>query len=173
MTFLRDFWARLVAIFRWIGLNLLAPVVAALVLIGGVMLMAMGAKELQIGGLLNRLLGKVTPEKKAIDVANSVPSSRVNEQGQIIPIGQADNRGYTQAVVVPVQEPGLLSDPTVVKVLPPEQSEPIEIELPKGVTSKDVHQVIQVTPETFVVTVTDASGIPASKIDDLLAKYGG
>ncbi len=172
-----SFWSRLgagmKATFRWMGEKLLGPGVALLVVGVAIVLLAMGAKELQIGGLLGWLLGRKDEGQKAIDVANTVPPNRVDANGKLIPIGTADSKGITQVDVVPIKDSGLFSNPDTVEIVPPGTDKPIVIKLPDGVKNKDVEKVIVVQPGMFVVTVKDGSGIPASKVDDLIAKYGG
>ena len=105
-------------------------------------------------------------------MANSVDPDRIDKNGKLIQPGTPDSQGQTQAVVVPIQEPGLFSDPNKVVFTEPGKDKPTEVVLPDGVTNKDVDQVIVVRPDVLVVTVKDNSGIPASKVEDLLAKYG-
>ncbi len=168
------FWARL-----WLGLkkaatSSAAPFLAIVVILGALALVALGlGPKLQIGGILGRLFGKAPPEKKALDVANSVDPDRVRPDGTLILPGQADSKGQTQAVVVPLAPPGLFSDPATVTFTPPGQDAPVVIALPDGVTERDVDKVILVSPEVVVVSVKDDTGIPASRIDALLKKYGG
>ena len=169
-SFWSQFWGRMKSVFRWIGLNLLAPGAALVVVLVAILLVAMGAKELQIGGLLAKLFGKKDPEK-AIDVANSVPPGRVDKDGKLIQPGTPDSKGDTQAVVVPIKEPGLFSNPNTVEFTPSGADKPIEVQLPDGVKAKDVDKVVVVQPGKFVVTVKDDSGVTASKVDDLLKKY--
>jgi hypothetical protein len=157
---------------QWAAYKLLAPGVALLIIVGAVILVAMGAKNLQVGGLLSKLLGKADPEK-VIDVANSVPSERVDPNGKIIAPGTPDSKGDVQAVVVPIEPSGVLSNPNTVKFIPPGETTPKEVQLPDGVKANDVDKVIIVQPGKFVVTVKDSSGIDAQHIDALLAKYGG
>jgi hypothetical protein len=158
----------------WLGAKLLGPLGAILLIVVAVLLVSMGFKELQIGGLLGRLLGKKDESgRRVIDVANSVDPDRVGPDGKLIQPGQPDSTGQTQAVVVPIEEPGLFSNPDVIKFTPPGGDKPIEVVLPDGVKNKDVDQVIVVKPDVVMVTVKDTSGIPASKVDDLLKRYGG
>lgn len=154
---------------------LLAPLPAILLVIGAVILIALGVKNIQIGGLLGKLFGTSggTDGKKAIDVANTVPPDRVKADGTLIKPGEADSQGKTQAVVVPIQGGGLFSDPKTVKIVPPGESKPITVKLPDGVRSNDVHQVLIVSPEVHIVTVKDSSKVSAKKVDDLLSKYNG
>lgn len=167
-------WASIKATFGWIGPKVLGPILAVLLIIVAVVLVAMGFKELQIGGLLGKLFGKKDEGggKRVIDVANSVDPDRVGPDGKLIQPGQPDSTGQTQAVVVPIQEPGLFSDPKKVVFTPPGETKPTEVVLPDGVTNKDVDQVVVVKPDVVVVTVKDNSGISANKVDDLLKKYG-
>lgn len=156
---------------RWMVKRLAAPGVALLLVAGAVLLAAMGWKELQIGGILGKLLGKKAPEQKAIAIANTPPPDRVDPEGRVIQPGTPDTQGDTQAVVVPIKDPTLFSNPNTVKFTPPGESKPIEIRLPDGVKAKDVDKVIVVHPEAVAVTVKNTSGIPAHRIDDLLSKY--
>lgn len=172
-TFWAAVWDKLKAILQWMATKLVAPGVALVIIIVAILLVSMGWKELQIGGLLGKLFGKKEPEQKAIDVANSVPPGRVGPDGKLIPQGTPDSKGDTQAVVVPIDDPGLFSNPNTVTFTPPGANKPVEVQLPDGVKAKDVEHVIVVKPDIMVVTVRDTSNIPAEKIDDLLSKYGG
>jgi hypothetical protein len=155
----------------WIKRYLLAPLPALIIVAVALLLVAVGFKNIQIGGLLGKLFGK--PDgKKAIDVANSVPDHRVDANGNLIPVGTPDAQGITQAVVVPIQTGGLFSDPTVVKVTPPGSDKEVVVHLPTGVTSSDVHQVVIVSPEVVAVTTKDNSKVTVGQVDDLLKKYG-
>jgi hypothetical protein len=167
-TFWQAAWVWIKKVARWIW----APLPAILLVAGAIILVALGAKNLQIGGLLDKLLGRDRSGTRAIDTANSVPADRVDKDGKIIPIGQPDAQGMTQAQVVPIESPGLFSNPDHVEIIPPGQTDPISVQLPEGVKAKDVHQVIVVKPDNFVVTVKDNSGIKAQTVDDLLSKYG-
>jgi hypothetical protein len=160
------------AILKWLARVFVAPGAAVLLVVGAVLLAVLGMKNVQIGGLLGMLFGKKKPEHTAIDVANSVPEGRVDAQGKIIQPGQADSKGMTQAVVVPIQNPGVFSNPDTVVFTPPGHDKPVEVQLPTGVKAKDVEKVIVVQPTKFVVTVKDSSGISAQHVDDLLKKYG-
>jgi hypothetical protein len=164
--------ARALTILKWLSRVLVAPGVSVLLVVGAVLLVAMGLKNVQIGGILGLLFGKKKPEHEAIDVANSIPAGRVDANGKLIPEGQADSKGMTQAVVVPIQNPGIFSNPDTVVFTPPGQDKPVEVKLPDGVKAKDVEQVIVVQPQKFVVTVKDSSGISAQHVNDLLKKYG-
>ena len=169
-TFWQSVWAWLKKFARWIW----APLVAILLVAGVIILVALGFKP-QIGGLLGKLFGKkdLDEVKKAVDVANSVPKGRVDENGVIIKPGEPDSKGQTQAVVVPIEEPGLFGDPTKVKIIPPGETKPVVLDLPDGVKAKDVDKVIVVKPEVYAVVVTDKSGVKAEDLDSLLEKYGG
>jgi hypothetical protein len=170
------FWqvvgAKLTAIAKGAVRVLVSPGAALILIFVAVVLVALGLKNVQIGGLLGMLFGKKKPEHKAIDTANSVPAGRVDSNGQIIPVGEPDAHGMTQAAVVAIQAPGIFSNPDHVVFTPPGESKPVEIQLPEGVKAKDVEQVIVVQPQKFVVTVKDKSGITAKSVDDLLKKYG-
>ena len=166
-------WANLVAAGKWFAMKLAAPGVALLVVLGGVLLAALGFKELQIGGLLGKLLGRKDPEgPKPIDVINSIPKDRVDDNGNLIPIGQPDAKGNTQIQVVPIDPPGLLSNPDHVTFTPPGAVEPTTVVLPVGVKARDVSQIIVVQPNSVVITVKDSSGVTSDQVDSLIKKYG-
>jgi hypothetical protein len=170
-TFWQNVWAWLKRFARWVY----APLFAILVVVVVFILVAFGVKNLQIGGLLGKLFGKEDDPKgkKAIDVANSVPENRVDENGVIIKPGEPDSTGQTQAVVVPIEEPGLFDDPGKIKVMPPGETEPTEVILPDGVKAKDVDKVVIIKPDVYAITIRDSSKVSAQDVDDLLSKYGG
>ena len=147
------------------------PLLVVLLVVGAAILAALGMKNVQVGGLIGLLLGKKKLSDQAIDVANSVASDRVGPDGKLIPQGVADEHGMTQAVVVPIKNPGLFSDPNSVKYVPPGEQKPVEVVLPTGVKSSQVESVVVVDPGKIVVTVKDTSGVTAEHVDDLLKKY--
>jgi len=150
-----------------------APLPAILIVAGGIFLLLLGFKKTQIGGLLGKLTGNAkNPDVKAVDVANTIPTDRVDDKGVLIPVGTPDSKGITQAVVVPIQEPGLFDDPKIVKVTDPSTGETKSVQVPDGVSAKDVEKVIIVSPEVHVVSVNNKSKVSASNVDDLMAKYG-
>lgn len=170
-TFWGRVWQCLCAIGRFFAHNALAPIVALLIVVGAILLVAMGFKDLQVGGLLSWLLRKPQPGIKAIDIANTIPAGRVDKNGNLIPLGQPDSQGDTQIQVVPIKEPGLFSDPTVVEYTPPGTDTTVEVKLPDGVKAPDVDRIVVVQPDVVVVTVKDNTGLTTERIDDLLQKY--
>lgn len=168
------FWQNAWAWIKRVGRAIAAPLPAIIIVVVAIILVVLGFKKLQIGGLLNKLFGKDdTGGKKVIDVANSIPEGRVDDKGNLIPLGKPDSQGITQAKVVPIEEPGLFDDPSKVKIVPPGETTPIEVKLPDGVKSQDVDKVVIVKPEVYAVTVKDTSKVTTKDVDDLLAKYGG
>lgn len=150
---------------------ILAPLPLLIILAGAIILIALGAKNIQIGGLIGKLLGRSGDDgKKAINVANSIPADRVDAKGNLIPIGQPDSKGITQAKIVPIKKPGLFDDPTKVTVTD-DDGKDIKVTLPDGVKASEVEKVVLVTPEITAVTVKSTSKVPASHVDDLLKKY--
>jgi len=171
--FLAAVWAKLKEWGARARSNLLVPSVALLVVLGGFLLVALGWKELQIGGLLAQLFGKKpVTGPSTVDLANTVPPHRVDAGGNLIPVGTPDSTGQTQVQVVPIKPPGFFSNPKTVQFTPLGKDKPVEVHLPDGVKNTDVHQVIVIHPEVVAVTVRDTSGISAQHVDDLLAKYG-
>lgn len=161
---------------KFVRTYLIAPWPALLVIVGAVILVVFGVKNVQIGGILGKLFGhKPVPGpngEKTIEIANTIPEDRVDSQGKVIPLGVPDSEGVTQAVVVPIQNPGIFSNPKEVTINHPETSKPIKVQLPDGVKAKDVDKVVIVTPEVMAVTVKSSSKVSKQTVDDLLTKYG-
>jgi len=174
-TSFKNFFSKLWSIIRKISPKVLGPFAALAVLVIAVVLVSMGFKELQIGGVLGKLLGKkggATPDRgPTVETANSIDPKRVGPDGKLIPEGDPDQKGDTQAVVVPIQPPGLFSDPGTVVFTAPGDSQPTTVVLPEGVKNSQVDQVVVINPTTVAVTVKDNTGVPASEVDELLKKY--
>lgn len=166
-------WDRLKAWGKWVRSKMMAPGAALLVVLVAVILFSLGWKKLQIGGLLGRLLGRKKEPVAPVGIMDPVPPGRVGPDGKLIPIGTPDQAGHTQVEVVQIEQPGLFSDPKTVKFTPPGKTEPVEVQLPVGVTNDQVAQVVMVQPEVYAVSVKDNTGIKAEKVESLLAKYGG
>lgn len=164
-------WEKIKAWLKKAFQALLGPVGAVLIIAGAFVLVSLGVKNLQIGGILGALLGRKTPREKAIDAANSIPSDRIGPDGRLIPIGQADEKGMTQVAVVPINDTGLFGDPHTVVFNDPETAAPVEVALPTGVKASDVEHVVVVQPGTFAVTVKNSSSVTPQDLDSLLAKY--
>lgn len=145
---------------------------ALLLILGAGILVALGAKNVQIGGLLAKLFGKASSNAKAIDVANSIPEDRVDAKGHVIPVGSPDAKGSTQAKVVAIESGGFFGRDDQVRITPPGETAPVVIDLPDGVRAKDVDKVIIVAPAVYAVTVTHSSKVSPKDVADLLAKYG-
>lgn len=155
---------------------LAAPLPALILIAVAIVLVILGVKNIQIGGLLAKLFGKqpgTDDGKKVIGVSNSIPTDRVDSQGNLLPPGTPDSKGLTQAKVLPLERPGLFDDPTKVKTLPTDGSDPIILDLPDGVKAKDVDKVIVLKPNIYTVTVKDSSKVTGTDVDELLKKYGG
>lgn len=144
----------------------------ALIAVAGVILLVViGFKNIQVGGLLSKLLGK-KKGKSVVDIINQPPPDRVDEDGRIIPPGTPDSNGMTQAIVVPLEEPGIFDDQTQVKIIPPGTHKPVVVDLPDGVEAGDVDKIIVVKPDVVAISVKNDSPVSASDVDDLLKKYG-
>ena len=164
-----SFWAN---VWKWLKRYVLAPLPAILIVVGAIILVVLGAKNIQIGGLLGKLFGHKNDGKKAVDVANSVPEDRVDKDGKVIPPGTPDAKGITQAVVVPIEPPGIFSNPDKVVINDPEAKKPVVIDLPEGIKARDVDKVVVVKPEVYAVTVKDSTKVSGTTVDDLISKYG-
>lgn len=165
-----SFWA---TAWKWVKRYVLAPLPAILIVVGAILLVVLGAKNIQIGGLLGKLFGHKNDGKKAVDVANSIPEDRITKDGKIILPGTPDAKGITQAIVVPIEPPGIFSNPDKVVINDPEAKKPVVVELPEGIKANDVDKVVIVKPEVYAVTIKDTSKVSARTVDDLLSKYGG
>lgn len=163
---MQKFWESL----KSMGHKLFGHLLAVIVVVASFVLVMLGVKNLQIGGILGSLLGK-KPQGKALDAANSIPMGRIGEDGKLIPLGQADSKGITQVPVVPIKNPGLFSNPDTVQFQDPATAKLVEVALPDGVKAKDVEHVVVVQPGVFTVTVKDTSLVSAEQIDTLLQKY--
>lgn len=150
---------------------ILAPIPVLIIVVVAFILAMLGVKNLQVGGLIGKLLGKKAPEQKALEVANSIPPGRLREDGSLIPLDEPDSKGITQAHVVAIKEPGLFDDPKVVKITPPGETKSISIQVPDGVRAQDIQQVVIVKPQIMAVTVKSTSTVRADDVDALLAKY--
>jgi hypothetical protein len=160
---------RLKAIGKWLWEKLMAPGVALLVFVGGFILIAVGWKELNVGGLVDRILGR---KKEPLRPANTPPPGRVDGDGQPIPLGTPDSTGQVQVPVVPLTPPGIFDDKTQVTVTVPGDKQPTEVKLPTGVEADDVDQVVVIQPTVTQVQVTDKSDVKPSTVKSLLDKYG-
>lgn len=127
---------------RWpfLGIGVLGVVFAAL-------LLAPLRLRVNFGGALGWLLGREEREGiPSIAVSNSLPPERV------VPLGQPDERGFVQASVEPLQESwNPLSRTDQVETLSGDI-----IQLPEGVSRRDVQDVIVVSPSSAVVRLKDA-----------------
>ncbi|MEW6103625.1 MAG: hypothetical protein AB1630_07435 [bacterium] len=111
------------------------------------------ANNLDPSGTLNRILNIFfePDEESVIEIANSIPRYRVDKDGNSIPVGIADERGYVQweqkelkTSINPLRDKSKvkLGDGTIVK-------------LPVGVKDKDVDVVISVAPKVNVIKLKD------------------
>lgn len=90
-------------------------------------------------------------------VADTVDSDRISSEGRRILPGEPDERGQTQAVVVPIEDPGLFGgSKDTVKFTDP-NGKPIEVPLPVGVTNSEVSTVAVIQP---VISKVKVEGTP-------------
>ena len=146
----------------------LAMAAAALVIVGAVVLACFGQK-VQIGGVLGWLFGRVHPrdQPNAPSVVVTPPPGRVDDKGQPIEPGTPDDKGYVQTpVVLPIKDPGILSDPTTITVTHPDGHDQT-IPLPTGVKNKDVKEVILVAPNVYQIKNNDTGVDAAGILEDL------
>lgn len=112
------------------------------------------AAAVLIGLLLVGLGWSCGHKSGSTSMANSVDSDRLTSEGRKILPGEPDERGITQAEVVPIEDPGLFGNHDVVKFTPPGSTKPVEVPLPVGVSHNEVASVAVVRPAITQVKVT-------------------
>ncbi len=169
MAFLKGVWEWLKALGKRVGTVFIRyPLAAAatVFLVVAAVAVAASGKSLQIGGLLQRLWGSKKPENLRATVAED----RKTDEGRPIEPGASDDKGFVQSPVsTEIVEPGMFSNPDTVTVVHPEKGK-VVIDLPEGVKNKDVHEVVEVSPDVYEVKNRD-KGVPVKKIDDVLKKF--
>ena len=147
---------------KWVVRYPLAAAATVILIVGAVLMLAMG-KKFQLGGLLGRLWGK---EKK--NLRGVPPEDRVDKDGNPIKPGESDDKGYVQAPISDIKKPGLLDDPKTVTVIHPEKGE-IVIDLPEGVKNEDVKEVVEIEPDVYEVRNND-TGADTDELLDILGE---
>jgi len=138
---------------------------ATIFLIVAAILLAIFGQKFQIGGLLGKLWGKKPSTDPNIRVIP--PPGRVDDKGQPIAPGTPDKEGYTQAaVVVPIKDPGIFSDPNTIVIQHPDKGE-VTIPLPTGVKNSDVQQIIEVAPNVYQIANNDKGADTDQLLKDL------
>lgn len=146
-----------------IALKYPLAVAGTVVLVAAAVFCAVGGKTLQIGGLLGSLWGK----KPGPDVRNLPPPNRKDENGNLIPPGTPDDKGWVQAPVnLDIKSPGIFSDPNKVVIVHPDKGE-VEITLPTGVKNSDVKSVVEVSPDIYQVRNND-KGVDVDHLLEIL-----
>jgi len=169
VAFLKGVWEWLKALGKRVGTIFVRyPLAAAatVFLVVAAIAVAASGKTLQIGGILQKLWGTKKPESLRATVAED----RKDEDGAPIGPGKSDDKGFVQSPVsTEIVDPGMFSNPGTVTVVHPEKGK-VTIELPEGVKNKDVHEVVEVSPDVYEVKNRD-KGVPAKKLDDVLKKF--
>lgn len=130
----------------------LATALTVLLFIGTIVILATG-KKIQIGGILGLIWGKENPATP--DVKLLPPTKRVDETGKPIVPGTSDSKGYVQVQnQIPIEPPGILSDPNKIVVQHPERGKEV-LELPTGVKNEDVKTVIEISPKVYQIANND------------------
>ena len=146
----------------------LATVATILIVVAAIVMTVFG-QDIQIGGLLGKLWGKIHPGDLPNAPVVTVVPGRVDNTGKVIEPGKSDDKGFTQApVVLPIKDPSLFSDPTTVTVTHPDGHDVI-IPLPTGVKNSDVKEVVLVSPNVYQIANND-KGVDAGKILEDLNK---
>lgn len=155
--------------YTWFARYPLALMVAVLLVVGVVVAMFLGVGDrFNVGGLLGKLFGSKDKSDDRVVVANSVPSKRVDAQGDPIPVGTPDDKGIVQRPVDVLEQPtNPFRDKTKLKIKTPEGEEKV-ISLPKGVEDKDVDKVFQIQPKVFKVEVKSR---PEGRVSDEDLKF--
>jgi len=164
VSFLKWLWeyvkALIKSVGRWLVRYPLAAAATVLVVVGAVLLLVMG-KDVQIGGILGKLFGKDKGGKGG-NARGVPPKDRVDGEGKPIPPGESDEKGFVQAPVYEIKEPGLFDDPDTVTIVHPDKGK-VVIDLPKGVRNKDVKDVVEIEPDVYEVRNND-EGVDAGAL---------
>jgi hypothetical protein len=157
------------AVARWV----LGPGAAILVIIGGLLLLVFVGKLIPLGQVFDWITGrdKKPGDQRAVDVVNHPPEDRTKD-GKPIEPGTPDSKGQTQAVVVPIETPGLFDRQDQVRYTPTGTDKPVVVDLPTGVQASEVKAVVVMTPRIVAVTVASTSKATPLQVEDLLKKYG-
>ncbi len=177
-TFWQSLWGNLKSTFGTVAKFLIqypiALIAAAFVIVIGLALMYLGVKDINIGGILKWLFSRPGYTHTTLAASNTIPTHRVDTEGNKIPVGAPDQNGWTQWEVQPYKPPASpLRDRTVVSVTSPTTGNPVDSKLPDGVKDTDVEQVVEVKPEVFVVKTNNESKVHARDLLDRLPKPKG
>ena len=172
-SFWKLFWENLKSNFivKFLVQYPLAILAAFVVIVGGLVALRLGiTKDLNIGGILKWLFSKPGTKHSVVAAANTVPSKRVDQNGDPIPVGTPDQNGWTQWEVKEFKtSANPLRDKSVIQTTAP-SGETVEVKLPEGVKDTDVDQVIEVHPEVYVVKTKTESAVHAKDLLDRLPK---
>lgn len=150
------------SIYTWCIHHPAAIVITVFVVFIAIILWRFG-KEIQIGGLLGKIWGSDLKDK--IKARTTVVPGRRDSQGNIIPPGTSDDKGYVQAPVsTDIKKPGVFSDPEIIEIT--DNGKDIKIPLPTGVSNTDVKEVIKIAPNVYEVHNNDG-GVTTHELDDL------
>ncbi len=160
-------WEFIKSLFSHLGRFILRYPIATIVtilLVAGAIFFAVFGKTFQIGGLLSKLWGATS---KLPDVKNIPPDGRKDANGQVIPEGQSDDKGWVQQpITTDIKQPGIFDNPNVVTVIHPDKGE-VQIPLPTGVQNKDVQQVTEIQPDIYEVHSND-QGVDTKNVLQIL-----
>lgn len=139
-----------------------AVAATVLIVVGAIFLKGFGA-NFQIGGLLGKLWGTKKP-----DVRNVPPEERKDKDGEPIPVGESDDKGFVQAPATKtIKKPGLFSDPDAVVIVEPDGKKK-KIPLPKGVKNSSVKEVVEIKPNIYEVKNNDSSNVNTTSLIEML-----
>ena len=115
------------------------------------------------GGIISRLFGK--EEKPPVDVANTVPASRVDAGGNPIPVEEADEEGWVQQKVDILDTSNNPFRDKSKIILRDTQGNTTKVKLPTGIKDVDIKTVIEVEPGAFKVVLKEG---PKKTKEDLI-----
>jgi len=143
-------------VLTWLVRYPVALVLAIFVVVGGFMLLKSGI-DINIGGILKYLFGRPKGSESVVAAANTVSDKRVREDGSEIPVGEADDNGWTQwetrewtTPTNPFRDKGTITVTTA-------EGKDHEVQLPTGIQDTDVESVIEVRPQVYVVKTNSES----------------
>ncbi len=102
--------------------------------------------------------------KRSSKNIQDIPLKRTDNEGNLIPKGESDDRGYIQPTEGDLEDPGIFSDneSIVIKEKP--------IDLPKGIENKDIKEISQIGISSNEIRNSDTPSVDTEKLLKELSK---
>lgn len=157
LEYLQSFKTMLKTLYKW---AVRYPI--ALIILIAICIIAVFYRKINIGPWVEYLFD-LKKERHPTELANTIDPDRT------LPMGVPDDIGYAQQKVQPIiisKSP--FRDKETIKIQTKEGVK--ELTLPQGVTDTDVHRVIEVKPEVYIVSTKNHSNKSAKQILSELPK---